>query len=278
MSAGGLLTLTQPSGSRQVPGPRPAASQSLPQGQGQGQSWLDAYPPRTQAELAVYPTKVKAVQKWIADAVSAHALSKTRPDSYAPHVLVLCGCSGCGKSSLVEVLCRDLGVELTQWSDDMLEVGGSMGSTGAGYRGGGEYRDSSSAHSYAYNAATRRSLAGEIEEYARDCSFPSLELSLRGGGSAPARPAPVDTRPAARSSSTATTSLSAEVSAGAKLIMMHSPPFQNTSGKADTDMHGDLMLSFSAPVIVILSEVGGSDDMTYAADRALGLQASQKKR
>lgn len=48
--------------------------------------------------------------------------------------------------------------------------------------------------------------------------------------------------------------------------------------KNEMNSQGEIMLSFNVPVVVILSEVGGSDDMAYAADRALGLTTFQKYR
>ena len=38
-----------------------------------------------------------------------------------PHVLVLLGGSGCAKSTLVELLCKDMGIQIIQWNSDMWE-------------------------------------------------------------------------------------------------------------------------------------------------------------
>jgi hypothetical protein len=59
----------------------------------------------------------------------------------------------------------------------------------------------------------------------------------------------------------------------AKVILMHSPPFQDA---ANADRPGSLFRSFLHPVIVIVSDVGGADDMQFSADRALRLTAEDK--
>lgn len=38
-----------------------------------------------------------------------------------PSILALCGMSGCCKSSLVELLCREMTVQVHEWSDDCWE-------------------------------------------------------------------------------------------------------------------------------------------------------------
>ena len=65
-----------------------------------------------------YPKKVRA---WIAKALRAHAESRDDP-SFKPHILALCGISGCGKSTMVEVLCRVMNIELMEWSEDSWDI------------------------------------------------------------------------------------------------------------------------------------------------------------
>lgn len=46
-----------------------------------------------------------------------------------PPVLALCGNSGCGKSTTVELICREIGVEVLSWSEDSWDVDSSASIT-----------------------------------------------------------------------------------------------------------------------------------------------------
>ena len=39
-----------------------------------------------------------------------------------PRVLALCGISGCGKSTTVELLCNELHIDLIQWNEDNWDI------------------------------------------------------------------------------------------------------------------------------------------------------------
>ena len=64
-----------------------------------------------------------------------------------------------------------------------------------------------------------------------------------------------------------------------RIILMHSPPSFGTDYKNDMQLKfNEAVLSFLDPVVIILSEIGGSDDVSFATERALGLTAETKHR
>ena len=213
-------------------------------GAGGGESWTDRYRPQSLGDLALHPTKVKAVQRWLQDALAAHrafndtAEGRMAAAAFKPYLLVLCGCSGGGKSTLVQLVCRELSVQALEWSDDLLDGEGGVWRPGTPAGGG------------------HPGLLSALEDYATHSAFPTLQLAGGPGGVLPREP---------------------PVPADGKVILMHSPPLLNARA-ADMARGSELFLRFNAPVVVILSEVGGSDDMGFAADRALGLQPALKIR
>ncbi|XP_071394548.1 cell cycle checkpoint protein RAD17 isoform X1 [Centroberyx affinis] len=80
-----------------------------PQGD-QDESWVDRHTPRSQAELAVHKKKIEEVENWM----RAHTDTKT---SKGGAVLLLTGPSGCGKSATVQILSRELGFRVQEWTN-----------------------------------------------------------------------------------------------------------------------------------------------------------------
>lgn len=219
-------------------------------------SWLQEFPPQTVADLAVHSAKIKAVRAWILEAVAAHTSGAT----IKPYVLVLCGRSGCCKSTMVETICKEIDVSITTWSDDLIEVE----SWGDRWKPG-----------RLDEANTRRTLLVDMADYAVQSNFPALELNtskhcsivdktLRG----------IVKQESLKNSEDAGISCTPSPK---RIILMHSPPFQHAK-KGDQELYGDLMQAFNAPVIIVLSQVGGSDDMGFAVEKALGLGDAQKNR
>lgn len=104
--------------------------------------------------------------------------------------------------------------------------------------------------------------ASELLDYAHQSSYPRLPLS--SGRDSP------DATPSIGSHGRLTNYIK-------KILLMHSPPFQNIR-KSDMRKYSECLLSFKYPVIIILSDVGGSDDMGFAANQALGLDPLQISR
>ena len=219
-------------------------------------SWLREYAPTSVADVALHHTKVSAVRKWITESVSRRAAawqtlnSGEIPHPTRPDILGLAGCSGGGKSTLVTILCAELNVECVEWSDDFQE-------------GGDNYKPSGSD----YLQSRGSSALSDFSEFVQQSSFPTLQLAVRSKRTELALPGDIT---------------SPQRLYSGKVILMHSPPYQNStsiSKKSDYLLKfSEMLLSFSDPVIVILSEISGSDDMIFAADKALCLSSEQKQR
>ncbi|XP_070599206.1 LOW QUALITY PROTEIN: cell cycle checkpoint protein RAD17 [Erythrolamprus reginae] len=79
------------------------------QTQSQIESWVDKYKPKTQSDLVIHKKKIEEVERWLKD----HILqNQTRQGG---SILVLTGPSGCGKSATVEILAKDLGIQIQEW-------------------------------------------------------------------------------------------------------------------------------------------------------------------
>ncbi|KAF3696260.1 Cell cycle checkpoint protein RAD17 [Channa argus] len=69
--------------------------------------WVDRYSPRSQAELAVHKKKIEEVENWL----------KAYINSTKGGILLLTGPSGCGKTATVQVLSRELGFRIQEWTN-----------------------------------------------------------------------------------------------------------------------------------------------------------------
>jgi ABC-type phosphate transport system ATPase subunit len=58
---------------------------------------------------------------WLTQSCKAHA-EQDEVRNFRPKVLALCGPSGCAKSTLVEVLCKELDIDVVVWHDEMWEA------------------------------------------------------------------------------------------------------------------------------------------------------------
>ncbi|XP_020793969.1 cell cycle checkpoint protein RAD17 isoform X2 [Boleophthalmus pectinirostris] len=73
----------------------------------QDEPWVDCHAPHTQSELAVHKKKIEEVEKWLTEHLS----------SSRGGVLLVTGPSGCGKTATVQVLSRELGARIQEWSN-----------------------------------------------------------------------------------------------------------------------------------------------------------------
>ncbi|XP_030049190.1 cell cycle checkpoint protein RAD17 isoform X2 [Microcaecilia unicolor] len=76
--------------------------------------WVVKYKPETQTELAVHKKKIEEVEAWL----KAHAVK--RQPKQGGSLLLLTGPPGCGKTATVQVLGKDLGVQLQEWTNPIL--------------------------------------------------------------------------------------------------------------------------------------------------------------
>ncbi|XP_044301940.1 LOW QUALITY PROTEIN: cell cycle checkpoint protein RAD17 [Varanus komodoensis] len=75
----------------------------------QTEPWVDKYKPKTQNELATHKKKIEEVETWL----KYHIFE--RQPKQGSSVLLLTGPPGCGKSATVEVLAKDLGIQVQEW-------------------------------------------------------------------------------------------------------------------------------------------------------------------
>ncbi|KAK2189322.1 hypothetical protein NP493_109g05020 [Ridgeia piscesae] len=71
--------------------------------------WSARHKPRSQADLAVHKKKIAEVQAWLQD----HVYKKR---GLAP-LLLLTGPPGCGKTATIQVLTREMAVEVQEWTN-----------------------------------------------------------------------------------------------------------------------------------------------------------------
>ncbi|XP_039401054.1 cell cycle checkpoint protein RAD17 isoform X1 [Mauremys reevesii] len=81
------------------------------QSQSQNEPWVDKYKPGTQNELAVHKKKIEEVESWL------KAQIFQRQPKQGGSVLVLTGPPGCGKSATIQILAKELHVQVQEWTN-----------------------------------------------------------------------------------------------------------------------------------------------------------------
>ncbi|XP_054842706.1 cell cycle checkpoint protein RAD17 isoform X2 [Eublepharis macularius] len=76
--------------------------------------WVDKYKPKSQNELAVHKKKIEEVEAWLKAEVFQ------RQTKLGGSILLLTGPSGCGKSATLEILAKDLGIQVQEWVNPVL--------------------------------------------------------------------------------------------------------------------------------------------------------------
>ncbi|NXS31783.1 RAD17 protein, partial [Pomatostomus ruficeps] len=71
--------------------------------------WVERYKPETQNDLAVQKKKVEEVETWL----KTHMFQ--RQPKQGGSVLLLTGPPGCGKTATLQILARDLGLQVQEW-------------------------------------------------------------------------------------------------------------------------------------------------------------------
>lgn len=74
--------------------------------------WVEKFSPSTSADLCVAPKKVKECKAWLQEA--------TQPGGNSLRLLVLVGSPGVGKSAMVRVLAKELGLEVRIWNESFV--------------------------------------------------------------------------------------------------------------------------------------------------------------
>ncbi|NWR57340.1 RAD17 protein, partial [Bucorvus abyssinicus] len=79
--------------------------------QTQDEPWVDRYRPETQSDLAVQKKKIEEVENWL----KMHIFQ--RQPKQGGSVLLLTGPAGCGKTATIQILAKDLGVQVQEWTN-----------------------------------------------------------------------------------------------------------------------------------------------------------------
>ncbi|KAJ7335824.1 hypothetical protein JRQ81_013765 [Phrynocephalus forsythii] len=94
---------------KKTPLPTHESGKPSRQNHGQTESWVDKYKPETQNELATHRKKIDEVEAWL----KGHIFQ--RQPKQGGSILLLTGPPGCGKSATVEILAKDLGIQVQEW-------------------------------------------------------------------------------------------------------------------------------------------------------------------
>ncbi|KAM9167666.1 cell cycle checkpoint protein RAD17 isoform 1-T1 [Mergus octosetaceus] len=81
------------------------------QSQSQDEPWVDKYKPETQSDLAVQKKKIEEIETWL----KTHAFQ--RPPKQGGPVLLLTGPPGCGKTATIQILAKDLDIQVQEWTN-----------------------------------------------------------------------------------------------------------------------------------------------------------------
>lgn len=75
--------------------------------------WVERYKPETQNDLAVQKKKIEEVETWL----KTH-IFQTQPKQ-GGSVLLLTGPPGCGKTATLQILAKDLGLQVQEWTNPL---------------------------------------------------------------------------------------------------------------------------------------------------------------
>ncbi|XP_068781677.1 cell cycle checkpoint protein RAD17-like [Struthio camelus] len=81
------------------------------QSQAHDEPWVDKYKPETQNDLAVHKKKIEEVEAWL----KKHIFQ--RQSKQGGSVLLLTGPPGCGKTATIQILVKDLGIQVQEWTN-----------------------------------------------------------------------------------------------------------------------------------------------------------------
>ncbi|KAM8961738.1 cell cycle checkpoint protein RAD17 [Pelodytes ibericus] len=83
--------------------------------QSQNDPWIDQYKPDVQADLAVHKKKVEEVEAWLRIHVGQ------KPPKQGGSLLLLTGPPGCGKTATIQVLAKEMGIEVQEWINPVMQ-------------------------------------------------------------------------------------------------------------------------------------------------------------
>ncbi|KAM8793538.1 cell cycle checkpoint protein RAD17-like [Eudromia elegans] len=77
----------------------------------QDKPWVDKYKPKTRNDLAVHRKKIEEVEAWL----KMHIFQ--RKPKQGGSILLLTGPAGCGKTATMQILVKDLGIQVQEWTN-----------------------------------------------------------------------------------------------------------------------------------------------------------------
>ncbi|XP_037594081.1 cell cycle checkpoint protein RAD17 isoform X2 [Cebus imitator] len=80
----------------------------------ENEPWVDKYKPETQHELAVHKKKIEEVETWL----KAQVLE--RQPKQGGSILLITGPPGCGKTTTIKILSKELGIQVQEWINPVL--------------------------------------------------------------------------------------------------------------------------------------------------------------
>ena len=88
-------------------------------------SWVQKYSPLSVKQLVIHSTTTRSITRWIEEALTTTNHSDDNNNliyTYKTPLLILCGKSGCGKSTAIELICNELKVDIKHWTEDSWET------------------------------------------------------------------------------------------------------------------------------------------------------------
>ncbi|XP_054434436.1 cell cycle checkpoint protein RAD17 isoform X2 [Pteronotus mesoamericanus] len=80
----------------------------------ENEPWVDKYKPETQHELAVHKKKIEEVETWLKAEVLERQSKQGGP------ILLITGPPGCGKTTTIKILSKELGIQVQEWINPVL--------------------------------------------------------------------------------------------------------------------------------------------------------------
>ena len=119
-------------GSKERDENKPGFNNSKQQASSSYSSWVQKYVPLSVKQLVIHSTTTRSITQWIEEALTTTNNNHDNNNliySYKTPVLILCGKSGCGKSTAIELICNELKVDIKHWTEDSWETSASKSYT-----------------------------------------------------------------------------------------------------------------------------------------------------
>ncbi|KAM4808892.1 cell cycle checkpoint protein RAD17 [Rhinophrynus dorsalis] len=81
----------------------------------QNDPWIDKYRPEVQADLAVHKKKIEEVETWLKCNIGP------RSQKQGGSLLLLTGPPGCGKTATIQVLAKEMGIQVQEWINPVMQ-------------------------------------------------------------------------------------------------------------------------------------------------------------